>query len=503
MAIFLSQILSPSDVLQTKLPLKEISIGGLADRLEDVGPQYVFFAIRGFQKDGNEFSGLALKRGAACVISENKSAFQQCPQSVLVSNVRRCLGTAASRFYEMPSQGLKLIGVTGTNGKTTVTFLLRQLWEKLGYTTGIIGTIGTFIGKDHFPSDLTTPSAISLQKSLRQMCQSGITHAAMEVSSIALDQYRTWGTQFSAVALTNLTQDHLDYHHTMEAYFLSKKRLFEDYKAPVAIFNVDDPYGKILYDESKSPANYQISCRTDSRENHPNDRFIYISPTAISSGKTEFDLLTHEGRFRGVTSLIGRHNLSNLAIAIAFISSEGVRIQTLLPFLTELAGPPGRLERVLITAGIPQIYVDYAHTPDALSHVLSLLNELVPKKRSRLFVVFGCGGNRDPLKRPKMGEIASRLADVIWLTSDNPRREDPEAILSDIRKGVTSQARAQEVYCEIDRRKAIESCLRMASSEDVILIAGKGHETTQVIGDEKVAFDDREVVRSYYQINNG
>jgi UDP-N-acetylmuramoyl-L-alanyl-D-glutamate--2,6-diaminopimelate ligase len=451
----------------------------------------MFVALKGSTLDGSKFVNEAMHNGAAVVVLEDDSAY---PDSLfmhtgvaklVVPNARIALAQLSLNYYDNPSKQLRMVGVTGTNGKTTVTHLLRQLLERSGSKTGLIGTIEYVIGDRHMPATHTTPESLELQALLAEMRDSGCSSAVMEVSSHALDQRRVYGIEYHTSVFTNLTQDHLDYHGSMESYYRAKKLLFEGGTSTWSVINTDDEYGTRLYNDVKgSKISYGISTAADVR----------VADIKLSSRQTTFTVEYKGVRTSIETPLLGRFNVYNTLAAFAAGSTLGFSAEFMRDTLREVSAVPGRFERVLSPAGW-LVIIDYAHTPDALQKVLAAIHDLnAGAGSSRIITVFGCGGNRDTKKRPIMARIASEMSAITIVTSDNPRHEDPQAIIDDIMKGV---AGGSEVYTEVDRTKAITMALDMAKPGDVVLLAGKGHEDYQIIGDKKIHLSDREIVQEY------
>ena len=449
----------------------------------------LFFAIHGDKADGHAFIPQALARGAAGIVSERTSPAGQADLSqsrlpwVRVPRIRRALSEASRAFYGHPEQTLRLVGITGTNGKTTTAHLLESIFRVASMVSGMFGTIECHVAGKTVPAVNTTPESLDLVANLAQVVRARGTIAVMEVSSHALAQERVWGLPFAAAIFTNLTRDHLDYHQTMEDYFQAKRRLFEGLGAPppgLAVINTDDPWATRLLDLPFARlttfgvrAEANVRPRTFSRD---------------SSG-LRAALSTPEGPLDVESALTGRPNLMNILAAVAAAQGLGIAGEMIQQGVKALRAVPGRFERV--EAGQPfRVVVDYAHTDDALRNFLTTGRELA---RGRLIVVFGCGGDRDRSKRPLMGEAAGSLADFVVLTSDNPRSEDPLAIINDALVGV--QKTGKPYTLEVDRAAAIHRALEKAHDGDVVVIAGKGHETYQVFKDKTVPFDDREVAR--------
>lgn len=450
----------------------------------------LYFAIRGTKSDGHEFIPSALESGAAAVVVETPEAFEKFPGTVQVVSSRQALALAAAEFYERPSAKFSLVGITGTNGKTTTSYLLRAVWEALGITNGVLGTVEYHIGRETFPSRLTTPDPVELQSFFRRMVDARVKMAAIEVSSIALDQDRVTGSDFKVGVFTNLTQDHLDYHGDLERYYLAKKKLFTEFSLAHAVINVDDEWGARLAGEIRGPKLATFSLK-DSTASFFAESISFEKQG--TSARVRFEGGTTELR----TPLIGRHNLYNCLGVFATGHVLGLPTEKLVEALADASGAPGRLERVTRAKDQPHVFVDYAHTPDALANVLRALSALKGNGDGRIITVFGCGGDRDRTKRPLMADFASSLSEITVATSDNPRTEDPERILNDIEAGI--RRGKTEYHRRVNRREAIHLALRLARPGDLVLVAGKGHETYQIIGKEQFPFDDRSVIREYYE----
>jgi UDP-N-acetylmuramoyl-L-alanyl-D-glutamate--2,6-diaminopimelate ligase len=445
----------------------------------------LFVALRGEKSDGHQFIDQAIDRGASVIVTEREEKHTRAT-SVVVENTRHALADLAIAFYERPARRLKLAGVTGTNGKTTTTFLIKHICDKAGLRCGLIGTVRYEIGERILPAVRTTPESLEVQELLAQIVNAGCKAAAMEVSSNALAQDRTRGLEWDVAVFTNLTQDHLDFHGTMESYFESKVKLFTglpDQKAKtksVAIVNADDRYGELLISriEKKTPiVTYGMGARADFRASNYRMEF----------GGTSYQLDARGKSYLVRVPLIGRFNVANSMAALAAANSLGVNLREAILSLGKSPQVPGRLQAVPAKRQF-QIFVDYAHTEDALVNVLKTLRELEPR---RLIVVFGCGGDRDRQKRPLMGKVADRNADYSIITSDNPRKENPDSIISEVEKGFRSD-RYEKIP---DRTEAIARAIALAQPRDIVLIAGKGHETYQEFADHTVPFDDTQVAR--------
>ena len=445
----------------------------------------MFVALRGEKSDGHEFIGQAIEKGASVIVAERE---EQNPRAtcLVVENTRTALADFAATFYGHPGRKLKLAAVTGTNGKTTTTFLIKHICENAGLRCGLIGTVRYEIGERVLPAIRTTPESLDLQELLAQIVNAGCKAAAMEVSSHALAQDRTRGLEWNVAVFTNLTQDHLDFHGTMKSYFESKMKLFtglgsqKKKRKPIAIVNIDDRYGEQLLDKiDKRVAviTYGMGMRSDFR----------ASNYRVESSGTSYQLDARGKSYLVRVPLIGRFNVTNSVAALAAANALGINLRDAVFSLGRSPQVPGRLELVPAKRQF-QVFVDYAHTPDALANVLKTLRELEPH---RLIAVFGCGGNRDRQKRPLMAETVDRHADYAIITSDNPRKENPDTIVAEIEKGF----RSTHYEKIVDRTQAINRAIELARPRDVILIAGKGHENYQEFADHTIPFDDIQVAR--------
>ncbi|HNX04732.1 MAG TPA: UDP-N-acetylmuramoyl-L-alanyl-D-glutamate--2,6-diaminopimelate ligase [Opitutales bacterium] len=461
------------------------TVGALCTDSRRVSPGALFFALGGSRTDGNLYIDEAVFRGAAAVVSETAPTHLPAKVTVIrVANARRTLAEVAARFYGHPEASLGMIGVTGTNGKTTITTLIRHMLEGANRRTGLLGTVAYVMGRRSLPAARTTPESSELFSMLSQMVSEGCTEAVMEVSSHGIDQNRVWAIPFKVAAFTNLTQDHIDYHKTMEAYFDAKSRLFDGRNgcAPeIAVINIDDACGRRLANalpQSVKVVRFGESLAADFR----------ADALSMSESSTRFTLVSPEGTFVVESPLLGRYNVSNVLCAIACVHAAGLSVDEAVKSLKSFTGVPGRMEKVDCGQDF-NVLVDYAHTPDALHNALSMLR---PITRGRVLVVFGCGGNRDRLKRPLMTRAVQAEADEAWATADNPRNETVAGIFDDMKGGVI---RPDAIHWVEDRRRAIHLALSAAKSGDSVLIAGKGHETYQEFSDTVATFDDRVVAR--------
>jgi len=445
----------------------------------------LFVALRGEKTDGHQFIEQAVEKGATVIVTDHEV---QSPRAtvVVVENTRNALADLGAAFYQQPARRLKLAAVTGTNGKTTTTFLIKHICEKAGLRCGLLGTVRYEIADRVLPAVRTTPESLDVYDMFAQMVNAGCKAAAMEVSSHALAQERVRGIEWDVAVFTNLTQDHLDFHGTMENYFEAKALLFtglveqKSKTKPTAVINLDDPYGAKLVDRlgKKIPViTYGVGARADFRASNYHAEFAGTSYQLDARGKS----------YLVRVPLIGRFNVANSMAALAAASSMGISLRDAILSLGRSPQVPGRLEAVPAKRQF-QVFVDYAHTPDALLNVLKTARELSPRK---LIVVFGCGGDRDKQKRPLMARVADENADFSIITSDNPRKEDPEAIIAEAAKGFRS-----DHYEKItDRAQAIARAIEIAQPRDIIIIAGKGHEAYQEFADHTVPFDDIEIAR--------
>lgn len=471
----LSDILSSIDyeILQgnVEVDVKKIQYDSRKVEINDV-----FFAISGFSVDGHNFVDKAIDKGATVIVVEKEVTLRQGVTYVKVDNGRRALAMAASNYYDNPSRKMKIIGITGTNGKTTSAFMIKGILEEAGYKVGLIGTIANYIGSREIHAERTTPESLELQELFNEMVSEKVDYCVMEVSSHSLELDRVYGIQFTEGIFTNLTQDHLDFHKTFENYFLAKSKLFKMSKN--SVINMDDEYGRRLENIiSSGITTYSIE----------NGSMLKGENIDLESTGIKFKVKIDEKLNDFAVSIPGRFNVYNALGCIGATLNEGVDIETIINGLSKVT-VPGRCENLTLGRGLNfQVIRDYSHTPDSLEKILENLRELT---KGRLICVFGCGGDRDKTKRPIMGKIGTELSDIAIITSDNPRSEEPEAILKDIVAGVST-----DNYKLIENRKeAIKEAMNIAKQDDVIVIAGKGHETYQVLKDKTIHFDEREIV---------
>jgi len=466
------------------------TVTGVAYDSRRVAPGSVFVALRGMRSDGALFAPQAEARGAALIVAEvARQAGVRAPW-LEVPSARIALAELADRFWDHPSRSLRVVGITGTNGKTTTAYLLRAIFEAAGMRCGLLGTVVYSLGAEDHAAERTTPEAPELQQMLRRMVEFGCVAAVMEVSSHALALHRVDAMTFAAGVFTNLTRDHLDFHENMESYFAAKRRLFEMLPpgAPTVV-NLDDPRGAHLRSDGGVSVSYAI--RTDAD--------VTPEPFDLALGGLSFTARTPRGPVRVRSRLVGRPNAYNILAAIATGIALDVPIEAIEAGLEQQPGVPGRFEVVAVGESDVTVVVDYAHTDDALKNLLETARALAP---TRLVTVFGCGGDRDRTKRPLMGAVAGRLSDIVVITSDNPRSEDPLRIVEEVRRGIPAPradgrtgASAPDVVVQVDRREAISRAIEDARPGDLVVIAGKGHEKTQVIGDRVLPFDDVAVAR--------
>ena len=453
-----------------------VPVAGVTYRSSEVRLGWLFFAVPGGTVDGHAFAPDAARAGAAAVVCQRPLDLPEAVVQVVVPSVREAMGPIAAAFYGRPAETMTVIGVTGTNGKTTTTYLLERVFREAGLAPGVIGTTGLRVDGRPEPFERTTPEAPDLHRLLAEMRDRGIGAVAMEVSSHGLDQHRVGGMRFDCAVFTNLSQDHLDYHGTIEAYLEAKARLFTPAMAERAAVNFDSPEGRSLLREDLPTLTYGLGERADVRG----------TDVALTSDGVTFRVDGLEVRSR----LRGEFNVWNSLAALAAARQVGIEDGAAVRGIAALPGVPGRMEPV--EAGQPfQVLVDYAHTPDSLENVLRAARPLAGSHR--VIAVFGCGGDRDRGKRPLMGKAATGLADLTVITSDNPRSEDPEAIIAEIVPGAERGGGPFEV--EPDRREAIRRAVRAAEPGDVVVIAGKGHEAGQEFADRTIPFDDRVVAR--------
>ncbi|MDO8885504.1 UDP-N-acetylmuramoyl-L-alanyl-D-glutamate--2,6-diaminopimelate ligase [Candidatus Oleimmundimicrobium sp.] len=444
-------------------------------------PGSLFVCVKGLKTNGHLYIDQAIKLGAVAVVTEH---WQDIPDSITqiqVQNSRETLALLSKVLFDDPSFKLKLVGITGTNGKTTTSYLVESIFKKAGKKTGLIGTIEYKIGDNALPVKRTTPESYDLQKILKKMLDEGVTHVVMEVSSHAIDLHRVDGCHFDVLVFTNLSQDHLDYHNSMSEYFKVKQRLFENHNDAVKVINIDDPYGKIIASNGQKIVSYGL---TESAE-------IKGDKVSVRWSGSKFKLLTSTLTLDLSIKLKGLFNVYNSLAAIGVGLSMKILPETIKAGVEDISSVPGRFEAIDCGQKFG-VFVDYAHTPDGMEQLIKAAGEIA---KGRIITVFGCGGDRDRKKRPLMGEIAGRLSDFVIITSDNPRSEKPMKIIKEIEDGLLNMNYSDYLVIE-DRKEAICRAISLAKTDDVVLITGKGHETGQIFDNKTIPFDDREVAMS-------
>lgn len=470
--------------------LEDFEVKGISCNSKNVLDNFIFVAIEGTHIDGHRFIKEAAERGAKVVIAQSSDVIHRfCGEAtfIKVNDTRKALANLAAKFYGDPSSKIKVVGVTGTNGKTTITYLVEAVLKETGFVPAVIGTVNYRFKDKIIPSWNTTPGPVELQSLLADMVTDNISYAVMEVSSHALSQDRALAIDFHAAIFTNLTQDHLDYHKTLEDYFQAKAKLFKGLnRGSFAVINNDDTYGRRLsgFIKGREIITYGIHNEAD----------ITAKDIKLNVSHTEFTLRAGKKEISFKTMLIGCHNIYNILATFAWAYKEGLDQKVVQSALEKFNFIPGRLERI-DTGRDFSVFVDYAHTEDALTNVIKALRQI---SQSKIIVVFGCGGERDKTKRPKMGRVVSELADYAIITNDNPRSEDPQDIIKGIEQGIVT-----DNHCIIlDRKEAIKESLSMAQAGDIVLIAGKGHENYQILKNQTIHFDDREVVKECLESMN-
>lgn len=468
----------------------DLDIKGLAYDSRMVKPGYLFVAIPGHRQDGAAFIEDALQRGATAVVGEmDEWPYRHVPY-MRVADARRALAEISCAYFNDPSSRMEMYGVTGTNGKTTITYMLRAILRAAGQLPGMVGTIQYEIGERVIPAHRTTPEAPDLQAMLENMERAGCDSVVMEVSSHALDQKRVWGIDYDVAIFSNLTRDHLDYHGSMEEYFKAKARLFACLgvmkKESVGVVNADDPWGQRILMQCIQAGMYSYGLVADAD--------VCGRDVSLDATGSAFTVDSPWGQTRIKLPMLGAYNISNALAALTACAARGIPLDVIKHALENMAPVPGRLEPVKCNrVHAPRVLVDYAHTEDALAHTLRMVRETTA---GHVIAVFGCGGDRDRSKRPAMGAVAAQWADTVWVTSDNPRTEDPEAIIADILAGMPDDANV--IVC-VDREKAIHGAIQQAQAGDTVLIAGKGHENYQEFNHTIAPFDDVAVARHALQ----
>lgn len=456
----------------------EININNIQYDSRSIEKGDLFFAIQGYNTDGHKYISTAHEKGAIAIIyDKDMDNLPECTM-IKVKNSRKAMAKVSSNFYGNPKDKLNIIGVTGTNGKTTSTFMIKSILEEAGFKVGLLGTIANYIGNKKIHSDRTTPESLEIHKLFKHMVDEGVDYCVMEVSSHSLYLDRVYGINFSQSIFTNLTQDHLDFHKTFENYYQAKLLLFKNSKN--SIINMDDEYGKRVYDDIKgNKLTYSIEAKSN----------LKAENIKMHSAGVEFSI-NYEGKEAEINMHIpGRYNIQNaLGSALACLN-EGISLEVVKRGFENMSGVPGRCEIVTKKYNLGyEIIVDYAHTPDGLENILKTAREFT---KGRLISVFGCGGDRDKTKRPIMGKIGTELSDIAVITSDNPRSEEPLAIIEDIKSGIKNNN-----YIVVEnRREAIKKAMEIAKQYDVIVVAGKGHEDYQILKDKTIHFDEREIIK--------
>jgi UDP-N-acetylmuramoyl-L-alanyl-D-glutamate--2,6-diaminopimelate ligase len=475
----LKQLIKGLDYQQLEDFSDDVEVKGISCNSEDIAPGYLFVAISGQKVDGHNFIEQAIAKGARALIIQRDIPLKNKLAKIKVKDSRLALASVCAAFFHYPAKQLKVIGITGTNGKTTVSYIIEKILAEANFPAAVLGTINYRIGNKKYQALNTTPRADRLQAFLHQSACAKFKYAIMEVSSHALDQHRVEGVDFSTAIFTNLSHEHLDYHRNLEDYFSCKLRLFEGLdKDAWAIINLDQPYAERIAKRIRS------KCLTYGIEQPAQCRAVDLR---LEGEKSRFRAITPFGNLDIESPLVGRYNVYNILAAISAALVEGIDPADIREALKTVAAIPGRLEGVDCGQNF-SVYIDYAHTADALKQVLSNLKEL---KKGRTILVFGCGGDRDKAKRSLMGETACCLSDFVFITSDNPRSEDPGEIITDIIQGIDKEINNYKVV--LDRQQAIFEALSFAQKYDTVVIAGKGHESRQIFSDKTIYFNDRKV----------
>lgn len=467
----------------------DFEVKGLSLNSKDIKPGFIFFSIRGMKTDGKKFSSDAVNAGAELIIAEtnSKEDYIEFKNVVFVENVRQAMAEISCAFYGNPSDKLKVIGVTGTNGKTTISYIVKSILESNGFKCGLVGTIDYITGSRKTEARLTTPDSIEMNQMLSEMVSNGLDYCVMEVSSIALVNSRVHTIKFDTAVFTNLTSEHMDLHSNMENYLDAKKILFDTLPAAsLAISNKDDEYGLRIVESFKGTKKfYSIN----------NDSDLKADNIKIGLNGLNFNIYVNGTSHTVVSSLTGRFNVYNILAAIECGLRYGINIETILSAIKKFQAAKGRFNRTMLPNGACAI-VDYSHTSDSLKNAIEAAIDVRNSEEAngKVITLFGCGGDKDKTKRPVMGKIATELSDYVIISSDNPRTEDPMSIISDIEKGIDSN---KQYEVEADREKAIKRSIEISKKGDIILICGKGHETYQEINGVKTHFDDQEVIQKY------
>ncbi len=475
--------------------IPNLDITGITYDSRRVQPGYLFAALTGLEHDGHQFIPQAIENGAVAILGSQEITGLSVPY-VRVPETRAALADVAARFYQDPTLGLPVIGITGTNGKTTCSYLIESILRAAGYEPAVLGTISYRHHGKEIPAPYTTPEATDLQAWIAEAKEAGVNAVVMEISSHGIAMERVRHCHLDVAAFTNLSQDHLDFHDSMEAYFKTKAQLFSELLPASskprkhAIVNCEDEYGRELAKIIDTPLS---RCGQDA------DLEFQLTAEELNINGIELKLQTPDGPLELASPLIGHFNVQNIMVSVAACHALGISLKAIQEGIANMRGVPGRVERISNKHGL-HIFVDYAHTPDALRRVLEAVKPFV---KGRLICVFGCGGDRDQAKRPLMGHAAGRLSDIIFITSDNPRTENPQTIIDQIIPGLRADRvpayniKTKRGYLiESDRRSAIQQAIQMARPDDIVMIAGKGHEDYQILGTEKIHFDDREEARA-------
>ncbi|MCQ2484577.1 MAG: UDP-N-acetylmuramoyl-L-alanyl-D-glutamate--2,6-diaminopimelate ligase [Clostridia bacterium] len=460
------------DVETKTVYTSDCEITGITDNTQKVRRGGVFVCIKGDHEDGHSFARRALDKGAAVIVCERDMGIEN---SIVVENTRKAYALMCAAFYGNSHKKLRMIGVTGTNGKTTTAYILREILEGSGYKTGLMGTVSVVIGNERYPADLTTPDPADLHRYLMMMCIAGCDTCVMEVSSQALTQYRVYGIEFECGVFTNLSPEHLDYHRTFEEYANAKSVLFENSRT--AVLNADDCYSKLM----------KRSCKGDILTyGIENEADLSASRIQLDRDGVTYSLMTGRGEYPVIFGMTGNFSVYNSMAALAVAYLFNADMSRAVRCVSRIEGIPGRMERIHNKLGI-NIIIDFAHTPASLENVLKTIRSIYD---GRVLTVFGCGGDRDKSKRHQMGETACRLSDKVFVTSDNPRTENPEAIINDITDGLEYT----NFYKITDRTLALKSAVSCARAGDTLLVAGKGHEKYQISGTQKIYYNEREII---------
>lgn len=474
----LKELISALDLKRAKL-IEDPEIRGISYHSQEVKKGHIFICIKGFMTDGHFYIKEAIENGALAIVVEDWQNGNFPLSQVMVKNSRIALAQLAQKYYDYPSRKIKLIGITGTNGKTTTCFLTESIFRNAGYRTGLLGTIHYQIAGKKEKAARTTPESSDLQRILAEMVNNQVKYSVMEVSSHALDLYRVHGSKFTVAALTNLSQDHLDYHKDMKSYQEAKESLFSMNQVQRRVLNIDDDLGKKLAKIYPESTTYGLSKNAQVR----------ATEIDYEGERLKVKISTPDNEFTLQPKLKGRFNIYNILSATSIAESQGISTKSITKGIEEIDNIPGRFEFVERGQDF-RVIIDYAHSPDSLENVLKSARDIT---RGRLFIVFGCGGDRDTLKRPLMGEVAAKLSDFIFITSDNPRSEEPQKIMKQIEEGI-KKSRSKANYTMIENRKeAIFSAINQSAKDNTVIIAGKGHENYQIFKNQVIHFSDMEV----------